>query len=73
MERDYISLTAELREIERSIAIAEKKLDYASDELLIDSAIYEIESLYKRHAYYIRLCRELYDSRQTGAGEDFAV
>jgi len=67
--KEYQRLADNLKSIEKQLEQAENMLNYATDELLIDSIIYEIESLYKRHAYYLRLLREL----KTMAGEGYAV
>lgn len=67
--KEYQRLADNLKSIEKQLEQAENMLNYATDDLLIDSIIYEIESLYKRHAYYLRLLREL----KTMAGEGYAV
>lgn len=67
--KEYQRLADNLKSIEKQLEQAENMLNYATDELLIDSIIYEIESLYKRHAYYLRLLREL----KTMTGEGYAV
>jgi hypothetical protein len=58
-----------LRNIENQLEIEEAKLNYTTDDLLIDSIIFEMESLYKRHTYYFRLLREIGKS----VGERLAV
>lgn len=63
------TLIAALRSIEDKMEQTENQLNYATDELLIDSLIFEMEALNKRYAYYLRLCREL----NVRLGEDYAV
>ena len=58
-----------LRSIERDIDNVENKLNYTTDNLLTDSLIFEMAALYKRHAYYLGLCREL----KVTAGDGYAV
>jgi hypothetical protein len=70
----YKELVASLRLIESQLKQAECRLNYATDELLIDSIIFEIESLYKKHSYYIMLCRKYNRFNQlNSAGEGYAV
>lgn len=37
---------------------AHAKFDYISDEMLIESYIYDIKAKEKRYEYFLRLCRE---------------
>ncbi len=67
--KEYYDLVECLRVTESQLRTAENRLNYATDELLIDSLIYEIDSLYKRYAYYLRLCKEL----NKAEGEGYAV
>jgi hypothetical protein len=68
--REYATeLKATLRSIENELELAEKRLNYTTNELLIDSIIFEMESLYKRHSYYYGLLRELHGA----VGDGFAV
>lgn len=69
MREYYRELVDTLRSIEKQLELAENRLNYATDDLLIDSIIFEMEFLYRRHAYYLRLCREL----NVTAGEGYAV
>lgn len=59
MKTHHTELIGTLRSIERELELAGARLDYTTDSLLIDSIIFEMASLYKRHAYYLGLCKEL--------------
>jgi hypothetical protein len=71
MSEYYNELVTALQLIESQLKQAECRLNYATDELLIDSIIFEIESLYKKHSYYIMLCREF--NQHHSVGEGYAV
>lgn len=50
---------AELTDIRNRLEIAQNKLDNTTDNILIDSIIFEIKSLHKKHEYYLNLCKEM--------------
>lgn len=58
-----------VRSLEDKMEQTENQLNYVTDDLLIDSLIFELEALNKRYSYYLRLCREL----NVSAGEGYAV
>ena len=44
--------------LKKELDYVHKELDYITDEILIDSFIYEIQALNKKYQYYIKLCKE---------------
>lgn len=44
--------------IKEQLATARHRLNYATDNDMIDSLIFEIKSLQHKYNYYIKLCRE---------------
>lgn len=63
----YTEIVETLHDIESRLKAAENRLNYTTDELMTDSIIFEMKSLYKQHTYYLRLCKEL------TAGDSYAV
>ncbi|GHV41926.1 hypothetical protein FACS189490_09810 [Clostridia bacterium] len=47
-----------LEKLKREIAQKQQSLDFATDDMLIDSCIYELKALSVKYGYYIRLCKE---------------
>lgn len=47
-----------LIEVGNELRYAHNSLNYITDDLLIDSYIYEIQALNKKYQYYIKLCKE---------------
>lgn len=54
-ERDIVEKVYEILRLKN---IADQKLQYITEDELIDSTIYEIKALEKRYEYYIRICKE---------------
>lgn len=46
--------------IKEQLAVARDRLNYATDNDMIDSLIYEIKALQHKYNYYIKLCRQSY-------------
>ena len=51
--------------IKEQLAVARHRLNYATDDDMIDSLIFEIKSLQHKYNYYIKLCRESMSVRET--------
>lgn len=57
-EDQDIEIIKKLNEIEDLIDTANNIFDFVTDKELIDSTIYELNSLYKKYTYYIKVCKE---------------
>lgn len=44
--------------LKKELDYVHKEFDYTTDDILIDSFIYEIQSLNMKYQYYIKLCKE---------------
>ncbi|MFV0439864.1 MAG: DUF2508 family protein [Lachnospirales bacterium] len=44
--------------IQKSLEVLYKNYDYVTDESLIDSYIYDINSLNKKYSYYLKICKD---------------
>ncbi|MBR6400825.1 MAG: DUF2508 family protein [Firmicutes bacterium] len=51
--------------IKEQLATARHRLNYATDDDMIDSLIYEIKSLQHKYNYYIKLCRQSLTAHET--------
>jgi len=47
-----------LCKVKRELDYVHQEFDYTTDDILIDSFIYEIQALNKKYQYYIKLCKE---------------
>lgn len=47
-----------INEIQNSIQTINSIFDFVTDYELIDGCIYELNALYKKHSYYIKICKE---------------
>ncbi len=47
-----------LLNLKKELDYVHKEFDYITDDILIDSFIYEIQSLNMKYQYYIKLCKE---------------
>lgn len=47
-----------IAEIQNSIKTINSVFDFVTDYELIDGCIYELNALYKKHSYYIKVCKE---------------
>jgi len=54
-EREIVEKVYEILRLKK---IADQRLEYITENELIDSTIYEIKALEKRYEYYIRICKE---------------
>lgn len=55
--KEQTEILSELYDIKNRLDIAHNKLDNTTDEILIDSIIFEIKSLNKKYDYYLNLCK----------------
>ena len=55
--RADLELISDLEHVKRDIRYVQGCLDMVTDELLIDSYIYEIKALHMKHSYYTRQCK----------------
>ena len=53
------TLIETMNNINKRISIAGERLNYATDEDLIDSIIYEMKALQTQYSYYNKICRRL--------------
>ncbi len=58
IEDESIQLIKKICEIEDAIDTTNNIFDYAIDPELIDGCIYELNALYQKHSYYIRICKD---------------
>lgn len=58
LDNEAIEIIGFLQDILDKLEYAELCLNFAIDELLIDSIIYEILSLQNKYAYYLRLSKK---------------
>lgn len=57
---DYSALMLEtMKSINQRIALANDRLNYATDNDLIDSLIYEIKALQTQYTYYNKICKSM--------------
>ena len=54
-KKEIISM---MTKINNDLECLHKSFDFVTDEMIIDSLIYEIMSLQKRYGYYLKLCKE---------------
>lgn len=47
-----------LFDVKKELDYVHKEFDYITDDILIDSFIYEIQALNMKYQYYIKLCKE---------------
>lgn len=47
-----------LYKLKAELEFVHQNLDYITDDVLIDSYIYEIKALNKKYEYYLKLCKE---------------
>lgn len=47
-----------LYKLKSEMDFVHKNLDYTTDDVLIDSYIYEMKALNKKYEYYLKLCKE---------------
>ncbi len=57
-ENETIKLLKKISEIEDLIDTANNVFEYALDPELIDGCIYELNALYQKHSYYIKICKD---------------
>lgn len=55
---EELEVIAKVREIKKELDTVLNIFDYIVDKDLIDSCIYDINSLNMQYSYYIRLCKE---------------
>ena len=48
-----------IEEIKQKLEDARKKFDQATDDALIDCYIYEINALYKKYEYFLKIAKEI--------------
>lgn len=58
MEEDDERIRDMLCKVKRELDYVHQEFDYITDDILIDSFIYEIQALNKKYQYYIKLCKE---------------
>jgi hypothetical protein len=47
-----------LDRLRKDIAAKQRDLDFATEDLIIDSCIYELKALFAKHKYYLNICKE---------------
>ena len=47
-----------IKKIQDELSVIENKLNYVTDNILIDSYVYEIKALQARYKFYIDLCKQ---------------
>lgn len=57
-KEENVSILKKLNEIEENIDCINNAFDYVTEAELIDGCIYELNSLYKKYTYYIKMCKE---------------
>ncbi len=58
LEEEKKEILQKLNEIEDLIDTAHNVFNYVIDDELIDGCIYELNSLYKKYSYYIKICKD---------------
>lgn len=58
IEGDDEQIINMLCDVKRELDYVHSSFDYITDDVLIDSYIYEIQALNMKYEYYIKLCRE---------------
>lgn len=59
-KQDYNKIIFDtLKSINEKLALARYRLNYATDNDMIDSIIYEIKALQTQYSYYNKICRGL--------------
>lgn len=48
-----------IEEIQKKLQEAREKFDQATDDALIDFYIYEINALYKKYEYFLKMAKEI--------------
>lgn len=57
-ESENLSIMKKINEIEDLIDTINNIFDYVTEPELVDGCIYELNALYKKYTYYIRLCKD---------------
>lgn len=64
-KQDYNKIIFDtLKSINEKLALARYRLNYATDNDMIDSIIYEIKALQTQYSYYNKICRGLKSNDQ---------
>ncbi len=58
IDNETTTLLKKIGEIEDRIDTANNIFDYALDPELIDGCIYELNALYQKHSYYLKICKD---------------
>lgn len=55
---EELEILSKINEIKKELDTALNIFDYVIDNDLVDSCIYDINSLNRQYSYYIRICKE---------------
>lgn len=44
--------------IKNEMDLVHRSLDFTTDDMLIDSLIYELKALHKKYEYYLKICKK---------------
>lgn len=58
LELERAEIMEAINEIKMRLSTAQTCLEFALDEALIDSIIYEIFSLQRKYDYYLKICKD---------------
>ncbi len=58
VDEDSERIKKMLEDVKKELDYVHQEFDYITDDILIDSFIYEIQALNKKYQYYIKLCKE---------------
>jgi len=58
LSKDDEKIMDMLFKVKKELDYVRQEFDYTTDDILIDSFIYEIQALNKKYQYYIKLCKE---------------
>ncbi len=58
LNQDKKEISAQLKELKKELDFVHNSLNYATDPILIDSYIYEINALNMRYQYFVKVCKD---------------
>lgn len=57
-DKDDENIVNMLYKVKKELDYVRQEFEYTTDDILIDSFIYEIQALNMKYQYYIKLCKE---------------
>ncbi len=58
IDEDAIRIKNMLENVKNELEFVHNEFDYITDDILIDSFIYEIKALNMKYQYYLKLCKQ---------------